>query len=114
MGWDVELNRKLAVPLAVKGLHRKEENRVVRIRILKDSDQGSDDLEFARKLAENRARIDSLLEDIESKDPEGVDSPEIETELDYIEASIQLGLLEITGELEEVPYSDELFEEAAV
>jgi hypothetical protein len=114
MGWDVELNRKLAVPLAVKGLLRKEENRVVRIRILKDSEQDSDDLEFARKLAENRVRIDGLLEDIENKDPEGVDSPEIETELDYIEASIQLGLLEITGELEEVPYSDELFEEAAV
>ena len=113
MGWDAGLNRKLAVPLAVKGLFRKEENRVVRFRTLKDSEQDGDDLEFARKLAENRERIDGLLEDID-KDPEGVDSPEIETELDYIEASIQLGLLEITGELEEVPYSDELFEEAAV
>lgn len=111
MGWDVELNRKLAVPFAVKGLLRKDENRVVRIRILKDSEQDGDGLEFARKLAENRARIDGLLEDI-SKDPEVVDSPEIETELDYIQASIQLGLLEITGELEEAPYSDELFEEA--
>jgi len=111
MGWDVELNRKLAVPLAVKGLLRKEENRVVRVRILKDSEQDSDDLDFARKLAENRARIDGLLDDI-NKDQEFVDSPEIETELDYIQASIQLGLLEITGELEEAPYSDELFEEA--
>ena len=105
------MNRKLAVPFAVKGLLRKDENRVVRIRILKDSEQDGDGLEFARKLAENRARIDGLLEDI-SKDPEVVDSPEIGTELDYIEASIQLGLLEITGELEEAPYSDELFEEA--
>jgi len=113
MGWDVELNRKLAVPLAVKGLLRKEENRVVRIRTLKDSEQDGYDLELARKLAENRARIDDLLEDI-NEDPEVVDSPEIETELDYIQASIELGLLEITGELEEVPYSDELFEEAAV
>jgi len=113
MGWDVELNRKLAVPLAVKGLLRKEENRVVRIRTLKDSEQDGYDLELARKLAENRARIDGLLEDI-NEDPEVVDSPEIETELDYIQASIELGLLEITGELEEVPYSDELFEEAAV
>lgn len=113
MGWDVELNRKLAVPFAVKGLLRKDENRAVRIRTLKDSEQDSDDLEFARKLAENSARIDGLLEDI-NKDPEVVDSQEIETELDYIQASIQLGLLEITGELEEVPYSDELFEEAAV
>jgi hypothetical protein len=113
MGWDAELNRKLAVPLAVKGLLRKEEYHVAKIRILKDSDQDHDDLELARKLAQNRFRIDGLLEDI-SKDPEIVDSPEIETELDYIQASIQLGLLEITGELEEVPYSDELFEEAAV
>jgi hypothetical protein len=111
MGWDADLNRKLAVPLAVKGLLRKEENRVIRIRILKDSEQDSDDLECARKLAENRERIDGLLDDIEM-DPEAVDSPEIETELDYIQTTIQLGLLEITGELEEVPYSDEMFEEA--
>jgi hypothetical protein len=111
MGWDAGLNRKLAVPLAVKGLLRNEENRVVRIRILKDSEQDSDDFELARKIAENRARIDGLLEDIDS-DPEFVDSPETETELDYIQTSIQLGLLEITGELEESPYSDELLEEA--
>ena len=111
MGWDAGLNRKLAVPFAVKGLLRKDENRVVRIRILKDSEQDGDDLEIARKLAENRARIDGMLQDI-NEDPEVVDSPEIETELDYIQTSIQLGLLEITGELEEAPYSDELFEEA--
>jgi hypothetical protein len=111
MGWDAGLNRKLAVPFAVKGLLRNEENRVVKVRILKDSDQDSDDLEVARKLVENRMRIEGLVEDI-NKDPEVVDSPEIETELDYIQTSIQLGLLEITGELEEAPYSDELFEEA--
>ena len=111
MGWDAGLNRKLAVPFAVKGLLGKEENRVVRIRILKDSEQDGDDLEIARKLAENRARIDGMLQDI-NEDPEVVDSPEIETELDYIQTSIQLGLLEITGELEEAPYSDELFEVA--
>jgi hypothetical protein len=111
MGWDAGLNRKLAVPFAVKGLLRMEENRVVRIRTLKDAEHDSDDLEVARKLAENRMRIEGLLEDIR-KDPEVIDSPEIETELDYIQTSIQLGLLEITGELEEAPYSDELFEEA--
>jgi len=111
MGWDAGLNRKLAVPFAVKGLLRYEENRVVKVRILKDSDQDSDDLEVARKLVENRMRIEGLVEDI-NKDPEVVDLPEIETELDYIQTSIQLGLLEITGELEEAPYSDELFEEA--
>jgi hypothetical protein len=113
MGWDAGLNRRLAVPLAVKGLCRKDENRVVRFRTLKDSELDGDDLEFARKLAENRARIDGLLEDID-KDPEVIDLPEIETELDYIQTSIQLGLIEIAGELEGVPYSDELFEEAAV
>jgi len=111
MGWDAGLNRKLAVPFAVKGLLRKDENRVVKVRILKDSDQDGDDLEYARKLAENRMRIEGLIEDI-NRDSEVIDSPEIETELDYIQTSIQLGLLEITGELEEAPYSDELFEEA--
>ncbi len=112
MGWDAGLNRKLAVPLAVKGLLRMEENRVVRVRILKDSEQDGDDLELTRKLIENRMHIDNLREDIDN-DPEFVDSPEIETELDYIHTSIELGLLEITGELEGVAYSDELFEEAA-
>ena len=111
MGWDAGLNRRLAVPLAVKGLLRKEENRVMRVRILKDSEQDSEDLKIAMKLAENRVRIENLMEEI-SNDPAIANSPEIETDLDYIKASIQLGLLEITGELEEVPYSEELFEEA--
>ena len=106
------MNRRLAVPLAVKGLLGHEENRVVRIRALKNSEeQDPEDIEIARKLAQNRERIEGIWKDLQ-RDPEFPDSPEIETELDYINATIQLGLLEITGELEEVPYSDELFEDA--
>jgi hypothetical protein len=51
------------------------------------------------------------MSDIES-DPEFFDTDETKNELDYVNASIQLGLLEVTAELEEIPSSDDLFEEA--
>lgn len=104
------MNRRLAVPLAVDGVVSKDHDRFFR-RILKD-EENPEDLEIMRKLAENRDLIDSILADIEN-DPVAVDTHDISNELDYIKASVQLGLLEITGELEATPYSDELFEEAA-
>jgi hypothetical protein len=111
MGWDAGLNRKLAVPLAVRGLSMRGENSATKTRKLRNADEDPLDLETIRKLAETRERIEKLVEEF-SGDPEIVDSAETESELDYVEASIQLGLLEITGELEETPHSDELFEEA--
>lgn len=100
------MNRKLAVPLAVS----KVQNRVIRTRILKDT-QDVEDIKILATLAENRARLERLERELES-DREFYETEDIASELDCIEASIQLGLLEITGELDEIPSSDEILEAA--
>jgi len=109
MGWDVRVNRKLAVPLVLGRLWQHYENGMGRSRILKDADE--EDLRMLMTLADNRVRLQKLKEDIE-RDPEFVESDEMRNDLDYVNASIQLGILEITGELEEIQSSDEIFEEA--
>ncbi len=100
------MNRKLAVPLAVS----KVQDRVIRTRILKDTED-VEDIKFLATLAENRFRLERLAKELES-DREFYETEDITSELDYIEASVQLGLLEITGELEEIPASDEILEAA--
>ncbi len=107
------MNRRLAVPIAIRNLWNRNEDKESKARAVKGREEDADEIEIVHKLAENRARLDSLMEDIEG-DFDGVEESDISNELDYIEASIKLGLLEITGELEESPYSDELFEEAAL
>ena len=109
MGWDAGLNRRLAVPLAVSGVVERDHERYFR-RILRE-DEDAKDIEIMRKLAENRARIEKLMTEVEVH-PDFDYSPDASNELDYIKASIQLGLLEITGELAEAPYSEEVFEQA--
>lgn len=110
MGWDAGLKRKLAVPIAVSQTHTGRADPLFRTRMLKLSDESTEECEVLSKIAENRMRIEALVKEIDENpgDFEATDS----SELDYLKASIQLGLLEITGELEDVPYSDELFEEA--
>lgn len=109
MGWDAGLHRRLAVPFAIKDLGIENEN-CMRIRKLRDSE--SNDIDLLRQIAENRARIEHLWKDV-CENPEVEDDSKIEAELDYIHASIGLGLLEITGELEDVPCSEELLLEEA-
>jgi len=109
MGWDVGLNRKLAVPLALGRLWQHEEKKMARSRILKDGDK--EDLRMLMTLADNRVRLEKLRDDIE-RDPVFEDSEDMKNELDYINATIRLGILGITGELEEIQSSDEIFEEA--
>ena len=111
MGWDEALNRRLAVPLALGELWDRHENRMTRSRMLKDSRDDYQDTRMLMKLADNRIRLDNLRHDIEDE-TELADSDELQEDLDYINASIQLGLLEITGELEEIETSDQIFEEA--
>src|SRR5512137_3082365 len=108
MGWDAGLNRKLAVPLALGKLWENHENKVERSRRLKEMDGDPGDLRMLMKLADNRVRLESLISDLDNTS-EMADDDELQDELDYINASIQLGLLEITGELEEIQSSEELF-----
>lgn len=109
IGWDAGLNRKLAVPVAVGRLWQHEGDRIGRCRILRDADE--DDLRMLMTLADNRVRLERLKENID-KDAFVEDPDDMRSELDYINASINLGILEITGELEEILSSDEVFEEA--
>jgi hypothetical protein len=104
------LKRTLAVPLALMKHKSRRDVKNIKTRILKD-EEDLGDLDVLIKIAENRNRLDRLMSDIES-DPEFVDTYEAKNELDYVNASIQLGLLEVTAELEEMPSSDDLFEEA--
>jgi hypothetical protein len=109
MGWDAGLHRRLAVPFAIKDLGIENEN-CMRIRKLRDSE--CEDIDMLRQMADNRTRIERLWKDV-CENPEVEGGAEIESELDYIHASIGLGLLEITGELEDVPCSEELLLEEA-
>lgn len=111
MGWDVALNRKLAVPLALDRLWESHENLMTRSRTLRESMDDHEEMRMLMKLADNRVRLEKLMEDIEGE-TELADSDELQGELDYVNASVQLGLLEITGELEEIQGSEEIFEEA--
>ena len=108
-GMGCRVNRKLAVPLAIEGFRKDDENRPTLIRIIKESDEYAEDAEVLRRLSENRMRLDNLSRDIE-EDFDDVDTSDIAMELDYMKATIQLGILEVTGELEESPTAEELFE----
>lgn len=104
------MHRRLAVPFAIRKLGIENEN-CMRIRKLKGPE--SNDLDMLLQIAENRARIERLWKDVcESPDMEV--GPEMDSDLDYISASVHLGLLEITGELEDVPCSEELLLEEAI
>jgi len=105
------LNRKLAVPLAFEKGAYVIGNRTRKPRVLRESCEDVEDLEIMKKLADNRMRLARLREDVE-ENPEVGDDGDIARELDYLKATIQLGLLEVTGELEEIPSSEEMFEEA--
>ena len=109
MGWDAAFDRKLAVPLALGRLWHHDENKMARNRILRDADEA--DLRVLMTLADNRVRLEKLREDLDEESWFD-DSEDMQGELDYVNASIKLGILEITGELEEIQSSDEVFEEA--
>ena len=105
------MNRKLAVPLAFENPRQSRGRMRQRSRTLRSSNDSPEDLRMYLKLADNRVRLERLTEDIEH-DFEIYEDDEFQTELDYINASIQLGLLEITGELEEIQSSEEILESA--
>lgn len=100
------MNRRLVVPIAVKDFGTGSMGRMVRTRRLKTGSV-DDESELLRKLSENRLRLDRISRDLEIH-PETVDTQEIQNELDYLKANIQVGLVELSGEIEELPTSEEL------
>jgi len=105
--------RRSAVPLVLDGIRRDHPRRPNLLRIIRETEEYSDDAETMKKVADNRFRLDSLCRQLEEDFPEDYDPDDFSTELDYIKASIQLGILQLTGELCETQSADELFEDEA-
>ena len=99
--------RKLAVQIALGGFGNSEENKI--IRTLKISDDASEDARVLLTLATNRMMLKSLERDIEAERIT-LDPDDIAEELDFINASIRIGLLEISEELDQIPSAEQLFE----
>ncbi len=110
-GWDADLNRRLAVPIAISALGGACENRILFRRRLKEDDQDPIGAHLLTRLADNREHLEALQRELEGWGP-SLDTTDVESELDYLRATIQLGLLEVAGELEEIPTSEEILEEA--
>jgi hypothetical protein len=102
-----QLKRTLAVPIALGGFGNSDENRI--IRTLKVSDDSSEDARVLLTLAANRMVLKSMERDIEAERIT-LDPDDIAEELDFINASIRIGLLEISEELDQIPTSEQLFQ----
>ena len=111
MGWDAELNRRLAVPLVVRAAETRSAGRMVRWRTLKSVGCDPEEFTMVSKLAENRARIERLERDIELT-PGTIDCSDIANEIEYLKASLGIGLAEIRVEIEDIPSSEEILAEA--
>ncbi len=103
------MKRKLAVPIVIGGFGQDEENRI--IRTLKIADDASEDSRVLLTLAANRMLLKGLERDIDAGRFD-LDPEDISQELDFINASIRTGLLEISEELDQIPTSEQLFEQA--
>ena len=103
------MKRKLAVPLAVECSADGGMNVVHRVRRLKSAGIDAETHRLLEKLADNRARIENL--ERETWACSGYDCSEMVEELEYLRATIELGLMEIAGGLDEVPSSEEILAE---
>ena|GEM_PF-1923875 len=98
------------MPLVLEGIGRDRPGRSNLVRIIRETEDYSNDANIMRRIADNRMRLDALTRQIEEDFPEDFEPDDFTTELDYINASIQLGILQLTGELEETQTSDEIFD----
>lgn len=101
--------RRLAVPLAINSMDHSGQNVMGRTRKLKVSGADVESQKFLGKLAENRMRIEKIERDVwQCSD---VDCADIVEEIEFLRANIEIGLVEIAGELEEIRSSDEILAE---
>lgn len=105
--------RRSAVPLVLEGIRKDHPGRPNLLRIIRETEEYSDEAEIMHKVAENRMRLDALTRQVEEDFAEDYDPDDFTSELDYIKTSIQLGILQLTGELQETLTSDEIFESEA-
>jgi hypothetical protein len=103
------MRRRSAVPLAISSMGHSGQNVMRRTRKLKVSGADVEDQRFLGKLAENRMRIEKIERDVwQCSD---VDCADIVEEIEFLRANIEIGLVEIAGELEEIRSSEEILAE---
>lgn len=107
MGWDAEVKRRLAVPIALRNMQTHDVNKVTKMRSLKHSAEDGDEFSIISKLAENRLRIKDLQEMV-NLNPNEIDCHEIINELEFLRADIELGLKEVEVEIEALPSSEDI------
>jgi len=106
------MKRKLAVPIALRNVETFDTNTMNRTRTIRGSEDDPVEFEILSKLAENRARIARLWDDVQHGG-EGIDCSEIVNELEFLKADIDLSLVEIEADIEDVPSSDEILDQEA-
>jgi len=103
------MKRRSAVPLAISSMDQTGQNVMRRTRKLKVSGTDVESQGFLGKLAENRMRIEKIERDVwQCSD---VDCADIVEEIELLRANIELGLVEIAGELEDIRSSEEILAE---
>lgn len=85
-------------------------NGVGQFRRVKEEGLDQLDVHIMRQISENRQRIEEIRQGLESWEG-SFDGSDIENELNYVRANIQLSMLGVAGELEDVPSSDEVLGE---
>lgn len=101
------MKRRLAVPIALCNVGAFGRNTMRRTRKLKATDDDLDDYHVLAALASNRARIERLAGDIEHLQHD-VDCTDVLNELEYLKADIELGLMEVSAEIEDSPTAEDI------
>ena len=104
--------RKLAVPIALRNVGALDRNTMARTRTLRASQDDPLEYHILRTLAENRARIERLQEDLDLARTDA-DCSEIVNELEYLKADIELSLVEIEADIEDAPSAEEIVAQEA-
>ena len=102
--------RRLAVPVAVRNMEYHRASGVGQFRRVREDGLDRLDVHIMRQISENRQRIEEIRQGLESWEG-SFDGSDIQNELDYVRANIQLSMIGIAGELEDVPSSDEIIGE---
>ncbi|MEW5747635.1 MAG: hypothetical protein AB1793_02440 [Candidatus Thermoplasmatota archaeon] len=101
------MKRRLAVPIALCNVGAFGRNTMNKTRKLKATHDDPDEYHVLAALASNRASIERLAGDIEHLQHE-VDCRDVLNELEYLKADIELGLMEVTAEIEDTPAPEDI------
>lgn len=94
------MKRRLAVPIALRNVGAFGTNTMTRTRTLKVKGGDPDERHLLATLASNRARIERLAGDLEAIE-HNADCIDVLNELEYLKSDIELGLMEISAEIED-------------